>query len=241
MTRKAGLHIICSDRARNGKTLLARLLADWLVLTGEAPLAVDHDLPASPFAGRTAAAARRVDFTRTPERVALFDAVIAAPGRAVVVDVPAPLLDRWIEEATTVGFLEAAAEQGPVPQFLHVIDRDRASLDAARRLAARVAPAMVWPVRNRAIGDCLEEADAAAVYLDLGRGGEIVLPALSADALAFVETPGFTFARFMRGDLAAPSARLSFELRDFCETMFDQFERMHFRVDMAGLRDMGLV
>ncbi len=42
--------IVCSDRHRNGKTLLARVLVDFLLLEGRDPFVLDLDLPREPCA-----------------------------------------------------------------------------------------------------------------------------------------------------------------------------------------------
>ena len=239
MPTRARLYIVCSDRPRNGKTLLARLIADWLEQEGERPLVFDLDVDKSDLS-RHLPAAEVVNLLRTPERVALFDAVVADPFRNVVIEVPASLLSRFLEEGETVGLFEALQETGPVPLFLHVVDRNLDSVRRARALAER-HPGLVRPVRNLAIGDVLDEEEAAALYLELFERGEIVLPRLSQAALDVVERPGFSFAAFMAGRLALPSPRLEFELRDVCSEVFEQLQRLRLSLGFDDLRSMGLV
>ena len=239
MPTRARLYIVCSDRPRNGKTLLARLIADWLEQEGERPLIVDLDGDKRDLA-RHLPAAEVVNLQRTPERVAMFDAIVADSTRNVVMEVPASQLARFLKEGETVGFFEAVRETGPVPLFLHVVDRGLESIRRARALAER-HPGLVRPVRNLAIGDMLDHEDAAALYLDLFEQGEIVLPRLSRPALDVVERPGFSFAAFMAGRLVVPSRRLEFELRDVCSGIFEQLRRLRLSLGFDDLRSMGLV
>jgi hypothetical protein len=239
MPHRARLYIVCSDRPRNGKTLLARFLADWLTHAGEDPLLYDLDVAAGGLAAHYPQA-QRVHFQRTPERVALFDSLVGLSGRDVVIDIPASLLSAFLEEAEAIGLIEALMAEGPEPFFLHVIDRSPASLRHAAALKARY-PGNVRPVRNLALGELPDEADSASLYLDLCAAGEIVLPRLSPPALEVVERPGFSFAAFMEGRLAVPSPRLDFELRDICSNVFSQLDRLRLSLGFEDLRDMGLV
>ena len=43
------VYITASDQHRNGKTLLARLLADYLLLDGRDPFMIDTDAPDGPL------------------------------------------------------------------------------------------------------------------------------------------------------------------------------------------------
>ena len=82
------VYITASDQHRNGKTLLARLLADYLMLDGHDPFMIDTDAPDGPlrsyFPGRTALA----DFSQMQGQMKLFDTIMASPGRDYVVDLP---------------------------------------------------------------------------------------------------------------------------------------------------------
>ena len=73
--------LICSDLARNGKTLLARVLVDFLLMEGRDPFCFDLAPPAGAlrqyFPGRTAL----LDFAQEEGRTKLFDTLLTRPGR----------------------------------------------------------------------------------------------------------------------------------------------------------------
>ena len=88
MADKPTIYIVASDASRNGKTLLARLVVDYLLLDGKDPFIFDTDAPDGPlrqfFPGRTALA----DFEKMPGRMKLFDTILTSPGRDYVIDLP---------------------------------------------------------------------------------------------------------------------------------------------------------
>ena len=69
------IYVVVSDQHRNGKTLLARLLSDYLLLDGRDPFLFDTDAPDGPlrnfFPGRTALA----DFAAIRGQMKLFDTI----------------------------------------------------------------------------------------------------------------------------------------------------------------------
>ena len=241
MADKPAVNIICSDRARNGKTLLARLLADWLRLSGERAFIIDLDAPDAPLAARYPQRSLAADFGRIEGRVAAFDTIIGDPGRDFIIDVPARELDAFLEEAVEVAFFEEAARAGMDIVFFFIVDRSLRSIRRARALAAAQPSHQLFPVRNKAIGDLLDDEEASELYLDLYLKGEVALPKLSAAALATVEGPNFSFRDFSLGRIEAPTSFQHYELSDFCDTVFAQFGKLQFRLDMDGLKDMGLI
>jgi hypothetical protein len=241
MADRPAIHIICSDRARNGKTLLARLLADWLRMSGEHPFIIDLDVPGAPLAERYGEDALAADFSKVTGRVALFDTIMNDPGRDYVLEVPARDLDVFLAEADKISFFAEAGEAGLDTVFLFMVDRSLGSIRKARELAGAWPDCQLFPARNKAIGDLLNDEEASELYLDLYLKGEICLPKLSPDSIATAEFPGFSFQDFANGRIEAPTSFQHYELSDFCDTVFSQFGKLQFRLDMEGLKDMGLI
>ncbi len=243
MSMNGRLLIVCSDRARNGKTLLARLLADWLLLHESSVFLVDLDAPAFPLAVRYPDTSLAVDFSATIGRVATFDAIMAQTTINCVVDVPARYFDAFIDELDRLDLFAETAKAGMETIVHYVVDRERDSLEHARALHA-VADrdgARFVPVRNAAIGDALKDERSTGLYVDLMKEGEVFLPKFSEEALSWMETANFSFVDFLQGRLRTPSSLLDFELQDAVNGVFEQFERLRLRLDMAGLKDMGLI
>ncbi len=241
MADKPAVNIICSDRARNGKTLLARLMTDWLTLSGEQAFVIDLDAPDAPLAARYPAYSLAADFSRVGGRVAVFDTIIGAPERDFIIDLPARELESFFREAAAIAFFEEAERAGMEVVLFFVVDRALASIRHARELAAAHPAQRLFPVRNGFIGDLLDDEEASELYLDLYLKGELALPKLSPESMATVEGARFSFRDFSLGRIEAPNSFQHYEISEFCDTVFSQFGKLRFRLDMEGLKDMGLI
>src|SRR5882724_10038799 len=106
------VYIVCSDQHRNGKTLLARVLVDHLMLEGRDPFVIDAGLPEGPlrthFPGRTAL----VDFSTVRGQMKVFDTILGSPGRDYVIDLTADQTQRFSEAAIELGFFPEARRAG---------------------------------------------------------------------------------------------------------------------------------
>jgi hypothetical protein len=183
------VYITASDQHRNGKTLLARLLADFLMLDGRDPFMIDTDAPDGPlrtyFPGRTALA----DFAVMSGQMKLFDTIIASPGRDYVVDLPARHLDGFFKAVAELSFFEEAHKAGFKIIVFFIVDRSPASLRAAREVQRFPGIDLFVPVRNELVRSNWPENESG-----------LVLPALP-QALAFaVSERRFSFRAFVLGD-----------------------------------------
>jgi hypothetical protein len=133
----ASFHLICSDEPRNGKTLYARLIADYLILCERAPLIFDATSGVGEyFLIRSYA----VDLSGTTGQMALFDRALEPPPRDCIVDLPAHLLTRMGTLIPTIGFAEAARHHGLGVVIHFLVDRRLDSLFAGLNLRANVDP-----------------------------------------------------------------------------------------------------
>jgi hypothetical protein len=157
MTQPATLFIVCSDLSRNGKTLLARVLTDYLLIEGRDPFCFDLGAAEgglrSYFPGRTA----RASLGNPQEAAGFFDRMLAAAGRDQVIDIAADQLAAFREAASSRGLAAAAHAQGFRLCILFIVDRDETSLKAAIDLEEELVPDLFVPVINRFAGSALPE------------------------------------------------------------------------------------
>lgn len=183
------VYITASDQHRNGKTLLARLLADYLMLDGFDPFMIDTDAPEGPlrsyFPGRTALA----DFSQTQGQMKLFDTILASPGRDYVVDLPARHLDGFFKAVYELNFFGEARKAGFRIMVFYIVDRSPASLKAARLLQEFPGVDLFVPVHNEFVGTS---------WPDNERG--LVLPALPQPIAFAITQKRFSFRAFVLGD-----------------------------------------
>ena len=157
MTQPATLFIVCSDLSRNGKTLLARVLTDHLLIEGRDPFCFDlggvEGALRGYFPGRTA----RVELGDQREEARFFETMLAASGRDQVIDIGAGQLAAFRAAAQRHGFTAAAQKKGFRLCILFIVDRDETSLRAAIALEEELVPDLFVPVINRFAGSALPE------------------------------------------------------------------------------------
>jgi hypothetical protein len=130
----ATFHIVCSDQPRNGKTLFARLLTDYLILSGRAPLVFDASTTNGGVATYFPIRGIRVNLSSTTSQMALLDRALEHPLHDCVVDLPAHFLAKLFGLLQHVNFAEAAHANGLKVLIHFVVDRREASLLAGLKL-----------------------------------------------------------------------------------------------------------
>lgn len=183
------IYIVASDQHRNGKTLLARLLVDYLMLDGRDPFVVDTDAPDGPlrnfFPGRTALA----DFAAITGQMKLFDTILAAPGRDYVVDLPARHTDSFFAAERDLRFFTECKKQGFRVFLFFVVDQSFVSLKAAQTLQHYPGVDLFVPVRNMLVRSLWPEDE-----------GALTMPYLAAPLASAVSNRRFSFRAFVQGD-----------------------------------------
>lgn len=202
--------IVCSDRDGNGKTLLARVLTDYLLMEERDPFCFDLAAPTGGlrkfFPGRTAV----VDFTQDAGRDKVFTTLIDRPGRDYVIDVPAVQLAELCEAARKAGLSEAAHSKGFRVAVLYIVDRDDASLQTAVSLEQILDPDLFVPVANRFIGSALPEGVPGPV---------LVMEKLHAELQSVIAHKHFSLREFMISDDESLPARMRSNLKTFLQRL----------------------
>ena len=183
------VYITASDQHRNGKTLLARLLADYLMLDGHDPFMIDTDAPDGPlrnyFPGRTALA----DFSQMQGQMKLFDTILASPGRDYVVDLPVRHMENFFKAVGELNFFDEVHKAGFRIFVFFIVDRTTTSLKVARSIQEFPSIDLFVPVRNEFVGSNWPKEESG-----------LVIPALP-QALAFAITEKrFSLRSFVLGD-----------------------------------------
>lgn len=234
------IHVICSDRARNGKTLLSRIVADDLTLVGREPMVFDAEFPSGGIRTYLPERTRLVDLSKIGGRMALVDTILGTPPRDYVIDLPCRLLIETFELFDQIDFVGETRSAGFSLVVMFIVDRPFSSLRSARRIYNSGQLDRYVPVRNLAVGHVSDFAQVANLYGEISQDGEIVLPVLERELLEFIEQRGFSFSAFLMNHYAA-AAELQPSLRNFLNEVFAQIRDIHGRIEVHGLRRMGLV
>jgi hypothetical protein len=153
-TQVANIHFIGGEKGGVGKSLVSRVLAQYLI---------DHELPFLGFdTDRSHGALLRfyegfaspvvVDKYEALDRI--VEAAVEDPERRLLVDLAAqthePLV-KWMDES---GVLDMGAEEGFTIHYWHVLDSGRDSVDLLKRLLDRFGTRLQYVlVRNQLRGD----------------------------------------------------------------------------------------
>ena len=168
----ANIHFIGGEKGGVGKSLTARVLAQYFI---------DRQIPFIGFdTDRSHGALLRfyADYTSpvAMDRAEALDAIVEAaaeqPDRRVLVDLAAQTHDtlaQWMEEAS---LLAVAAEEGIQLHYWHVMDAGKDSADLLQKLLDRFGAGLRYVlVRNQVRGNdfsVLEQSGQEARALELG-------------------------------------------------------------------------
>ncbi|WP_421694436.1 hypothetical protein [Aestuariivirga sp.] len=225
------IFIICSDRSRNGKTLLARVLTDHLLIQEHDPFCFDLSAPEGAlrayFPGRTAL----IDFDQEEGRAKVFNSILARYGRDYVIDVPGALLAPFCEAAEARGFSEAAQAEGFRICVLFVIDRDEGSLKTAVAVEEVLQPDLMVPVANRFVGTALPKGVPGPV---------LAMERVDSELHPIVTNRRFSLRGFLLGDDAAVPVRLRANLQNFLHGLLGGLRDLEPELSLRTLREAEL-
>jgi len=219
--------IVCSDQARNGKTLLARVLVDFLLMEGRDPFCFDLGHPQAAlrqfFPGRTAL----VDFAQAEGQAKVFDTILARAGRDYVIDLPPQHLALFCELAGNMDFPALMQDKAFRTAVLYVIDREEDSLHTAAAVEEVLRPDIFVPVANRYVGSALPDGVSGPV---------LIMERMEADLHAVVANRRVSLRVFMQGDEAAVPVKLRASLKTFLYRLVSGMREFEPALSLQALR-----
>lgn len=239
MTPRAKIIAVCSDQARNGKTLVARLVADYLVLAGRNPLIFDANPTGDGIRTWLPERSFPVDLFKTMGQIQIFDRILTLPYRDHIIDVAASQFEKFFETMAEIGFVaEAQANRFAVGAFF-VVDRALTSLDTARRMRDALKLDGFYPVRNAAVGDVTSDGQALGAFALAAQDGDLALPEMHGDLVARVQKPGFSFSGFLKEERSLGMTLREREMMDaYLDQVMEQVDGLMTRLDETAARRM---
>ena len=235
------IHVVCSDKARNGKTLLSRIIADDLTLVGREPMVFDAEYPSAGIRSYLPERTRLVDLAKIGGRMAMVDTILGTPPRDYVIDLPCRLLLETFDLFDRIDFVSETRGAGFSVIVLFIIDKPFSSLRTARQIYNGGQLDRYVPVRNLAVGHVIDLSEVTHLYGEIAQDGEITLPILEREIIDFIEQRGFSFGDFLMNHYVPPNQAIRLKLRAFLNEIFAQIRQIHGRIEVQGLRHMGLV
>src|SRR3954449_10304954 len=142
------VYIICSPRPLVGKTLIARLLSEFLLLKNGTVAAFDINLKEPALLDYLPAVTETAEVDDTFGKMALMDRLIVNDGLAKVIDLGFHAFDEFFKMSEEIGFIKEAARRGVAPIVLFVADTDRVSARGYAMLQQQIPPTALVVIDN---------------------------------------------------------------------------------------------
>ena len=225
MANKPTIYIVSSDASRNGKTLLARIIVDYLLLDGKDPFALDTDAPEGPlrqfFPGRTALA----DFDKVAGRMKLFDTILGHPGRDYIIDLPQRHMLAFFKAVAELGFFNAASKIGFRIIVFFVVDWVLPSLRAAQDVFEIPGIDLFVAVINESIGSAWPAEE-----------GALKIPVLPRKVAILIADRRFSLRNFILGNDQGIGTNDKPDLNRFLFSVLDGLNTLDVDVSLRRLK-----
>lgn len=158
----AHIHFIGGEKGGVGKSLVARILAQYLIDHERPFLGFDTDKSHGALMRFYAGYASPIVVDRYESLDAIVEAAAADPKRSILVDLAAQTqdaLNQWMDDS---GLLELSSEMGLAITYWHVMDSGRDSVDLLKKLLDRFGSRLNYVlVQNQIRGDNFDMLDAS--------------------------------------------------------------------------------
>ncbi|QUS38384.1 hypothetical protein RPMA_05635 [Tardiphaga alba] len=187
------VYIVCSTRPQVGKTLMARLLTEFLKLQRGDVVAFDVSLKEPSLLDFLPRLTETADINDTFGKMALMDRLIVHDETAKVIDLGYHAFDEFFRMTAEIGFAKEAARRGVVPIVLFMGDSDRASLRAYETLQQQYPQRALYVVDN-------EQVLRGEIPPALGRGKMLHIAALPPFLKTYIDRLNFSFTGYLRSE-----------------------------------------
>jgi hypothetical protein len=185
--------IICSPRPLVGKTLIARLLTEYLLLKHGAVIAFDINLKEPSLLDFLPDVTETADVIDTFGKMQLMDRLIVNDGVAKVIDLGFHAFDEFFKMTEEIGFMKEAARRGVSPLILFVADTDRASARAFPMLQQQIPPNALVTIDN-------EQVVRGELPPAFARGRVLRIAALPVFLKTYIDRLTFSFTGYLRNE-----------------------------------------
>jgi hypothetical protein len=187
------VYIVCSPRPQVGKTMVARLLTEFLLLKNGSVTAFDINLKEPSLLDYLPDVTETADISDTYGKMELMDRVIIDDGMAKVIDLGFHAFDEFFKMSYEIGFMKEAARRNVAPVILFMADIDRTSARAHEMLREQIPRANLITVDNEYV--TRGELPEAMSY-----GQIMAVTALPLFLKTYIDRLVFSFTDYLRQD-----------------------------------------
>ena len=218
------LYIVASPRPRTGKTLVARLMLEFLRQGGRPVVGYDLNPREPTLTGRFPQLVWPIDIAHTRGQMQLFDRLIADTASTKVVDLGYAAFDQFFTVVREIGFVQEARRRLSEPVVLFVSDPAASTVRSYAELRRTLAATFV-PVHNESVALMFSKEDFPATRAECG---VIRIPRLSPIVRGVIERPSFSFASYMTAPPGGPT-----EVHQWVGQIFTEVREFELRLLMG--------
>src|SRR6187397_152845 len=185
------VYIICSPRPLVGKTLIARLLSEFLLLKNGTVISFDINLKEPSLLEYLPRTTETADVIDTFGKMQLMDRLIVNDSVAKVIDLGYHAFDEFFKMTGEIGFMKEAVRRGVAPVILFVADTDRTSARAFPMLQQQIPPNALVTIDN-------EHIVRGELPPAMGRGRVLRIAALPVFLKTYIDRLTFSFTGYLR-------------------------------------------
>ncbi|MCA6108024.1 hypothetical protein [Bradyrhizobium cenepequi] len=211
------VYIICSPSPQVGKTLVSRLVSEFLLLKHGTALSFDVNLKEPSLVDYLPNITETADVIDTYGKMQLMDRLIINDGVAKVIDLGFHAFDEFFKMCEEIGFMKEAVRRHIAPLVLFVAGTDRVSSRSYEMLRWQIPPGALITVHNEfVLRSELPEAMNGARVLRFSP--------LPVFLKTFVDRLSFSFTGYLRNEKDSSAELHQWIRRNY--TMFRDLELM---------------
>ncbi len=214
--------IICSPRPLVGKTLIARLLTEFLLLKHGTVAAFDINLKEPSLLEFLPGVTETADVIDTFGKMQLMDRLIVNDGVGKVIDLGFHAFDEFFKMTGEIGFMKEAARRGVSPIILFIADTDRVSARAFPMLQQQIPPNALVTIDN-------EHIVRGELPPAMGRGRVLRIAALPVFLKTYIDRLTFSFTGYLRNEKDS-----STELHQWIRENYFSFRELELNLMLQG-------
>jgi len=212
------VYIVCSPRPQVGKTVVARLLTEFLLLKDGQVEAFDINLKEPSLLDYLPSLTETADISDTYGKMALMDRVIVDDGMAKVIDLGFHAFDEFFTMSYEIGFMKEAARRNIAPLVMFIADIDRSSARAHEMLRQQTPPTNLITIDN-------EHVVRGELPPAMARGRVLPISALPVLLKTYIDRLSFSFTGYLRHEKDS-----STELHQWIRRNYSAFRDLELRV-----------
>jgi hypothetical protein len=185
------VYIVCSPRPIVGKTMVARLLSEFLLLKNGKVTSFDINLKEPSLLDYLPRLTETAEIDDTYGKMQLMDRLIIDDGEAKVIDLGFHVFDEFFKMCEEIGFIKEAARRHVAPVILFVADTDRVSTRSHELLRRQIPRSALITIDN-------EHVLRGELPPEMSEGRLLHIAALPSFLRTYIDRQTFSFTDYLR-------------------------------------------